>query len=169
MSDTKTLKSLGSKKTEYKFNKPSVKLLETFENQHLNTYVIPFECFEFSSLCPKTGQPDFCKIYINYVPGEKCVESKSLKLYLFSFRNSGEFMEDITNRIAKDLKKVLKPNYIEVYADFNSRGGIYLRPYVSLWDDYFIDEDSHQADIQEWKKEIKGAIYDWRATRNSTK
>ncbi len=132
MSDTSKLTKLGSKKTEYKFDKPSKDILETFENQHFNRlYVIPFECFEFSSLCPKTGQPDTAKIYINYIPKKKCVESKSLKLYLFSFRNSGEFMEDITNRIMNDLIEVLEPRYIEVYADFNSRGGIYLRPYCN--------------------------------------
>lgn len=131
MSDTKNLTQLGSKKTEYKFNAPDKAILETFHNQHDNMYIAPFECFEFSSLCPKTGQPDFSKIYINYVPNKKCVESKSLKLYLFSFRNSGEFMEDVTNRIMKDLISVLDPIYIEVYADFNSRGGIYLRPYTN--------------------------------------
>src|ERR1700693_241973 len=98
MSDIKNLKSLGSKKTIYQYKKPEPKLLETFKNKHLDFYVIPFECFEFSSLCPKTGQPDFARIYINYVPCLRCVESKSLKLYLFSFRNSGEFMEDVTNR-----------------------------------------------------------------------
>lgn len=131
MSDTKNLTKLGNQNTKYP-KTPSIKILETFENQHKgNNYVIPFECFEFSSLCPKTGQPDMANIYITYIPGEKCVESKSLKLYLFSFRNSGEFMEDITNRIMKDLIKVLEPKYIEVYADFNSRGGIYLRPFAS--------------------------------------
>ena len=160
MSDTKTLTKLGSNKTNYKFNKPDPKLLEVFDNQHIDQpYVIPFECFEFSSLCPKTGQPDFAKIYINYVPSIKCVESKSLKLYLFSFRNSGEFMEDVTNRIMKDLVKVLDPWYIEVYADFNSRGGIYLRPYVN----YF---DSEIKEDIETLKQIKSVVYDWRATKN---
>lgn len=131
-SDTKRLTKLGSKKTVYKFSKPNKKIFETFDNQHpqLN-YVVPFECFEFSSLCPKTGQPDFATITINYVPDKLCVESKSLKLYLFSFRNSGEFMEDVTNRIMKDLIDVLKPKFIEVFADFNSRGGISLRPYAT--------------------------------------
>lgn len=136
MSDTKNLTQLGSKKTTYDFSKPNIELLETFENQHQNNlYLVPIECFEFSSLCPKTGQPDFATFYINYVPDKKCVESKSLKLYLFSFRNSGEFMEDITNRIAKDLFIKLDPYYMQVYADFNSRGGIYLRPFVELWRD----------------------------------
>lgn len=134
MSDTKNLKSLGAGKTKYDFTKPNPELLETFQNQHSGLYVAPFECFEFSSLCPKTGQPDYSNIYLNYVPGKKCVESKSLKLYLFSFRNSGEFMEDVTNRIMKDLVKILKPKYLEVYSDFNSRGGIYLRPFCNFYD-----------------------------------
>lgn len=134
MSDTKTLKSLGSGKTIYDFSKPNPELLETFENQHQdNLYVVPFECFEGSSLCPKTGQPDFFTMNISFVPDKKCVESKSLKLYIFSFRNSGEFMEDITNRMAKDLFKKLEPYYLQCYGDFNSRGGIYLRPFVEIW------------------------------------
>lgn len=133
MSDTKNLKKLGSKKTEYKFSKDA-SLLEVFDNQHKNNlYIIPIEAFEGTSLCPKTKQPDFFKIYINYVPDKKCVESKSLKLYIFSFRNEGSFMEDITNTIAKDLFDILQPRYLQVYADFNSRGGIYLRPFVELW------------------------------------
>ena len=136
MSDIKNLNSLGSKKTVYDFSKPNSELLETFNNQHPeNLYIAPFECFEFSSLCPKTGQPDTATIHINYIPNKKCVESKSLKLYLFSFRNSGEFMEDITNRMMNDLIKLLHPIYIEIYSDFNSRGGIYLRPYVNYYED----------------------------------
>jgi 7-cyano-7-deazaguanine reductase len=134
MSDTKTLTKLGSQKTKYKTNKVDTNLLETFENQHpKNDYVIPFECFEFSSLCPKTGQPDMSTIYLTYIPNKKCVESKSLKLYLFSFRQTGEFMEDLTNRIMKDMIKLLDPKYIEVFSDFNSRGGIYLRPYCNYY------------------------------------
>ena len=118
--------------------------------------MIPFDCPEFTSLCPKTGQPDFAQIHINYIPNNKCVESKSLKLYLFSFRSSGEFMEDITNRIAKDLEQVLDPLYLEVYADFNPRGGIALRPYVSWFNPMVVNTVL---------KEIKTVIYDWRATR----
>ena len=134
MSDTKNLTLLGDQKTKYNLDEPNPGILETFDNQHPdNLYVVPFQCFEFSSLCPKTGQPDMATIYINYVPDKDCVESKSLKLYLFSFRNSGEFMEDITNRIAKDLFKKLNPYYLQVTGDFNSRGGIYLRPFVELW------------------------------------
>lgn len=131
MSDIKNLKTLGEGNTKYDFKEPDSGLLETFENQHKKSwYLIPIKAFEFTSLCPVTKQPDFAEIYINYIPDKLCVESKSLKLYLFSFRNSGEFMEDITNRIANDLYKLVDPLYIEVYAKFNSRGGISLTPFV---------------------------------------
>lgn len=135
MSDTADLKSLGSGKTTYA-KKPSQKILETFDNQHPKSlYLVPFkmERDEFTSLCPKTGQPDQAKMEIIYVPRTKMVESKSLKLYLFSFRNTGEFHEDVTNRIAKDLYAVLDPIYLRVYADFAPRGGIAIKPLVELW------------------------------------
>jgi len=136
MSDTTKLTKLGSENTKYELNSPDKGLLEIFNNQHQeNLYVAPLHCFEFSSLCPKTGQPDFATFDINYVPDKLCVESKSLKLYLFSFRNSGEFMEDITNRICKDIQTLLNPYYIQVTGNFNSRGGITLAPFVELWQD----------------------------------
>lgn len=128
------MKHLGSKTTTYKFDKPDPKLLETFENKHQdNLYVINLHCNEFTSICPVTGQPDWGKFIIRYVPNKLCVESKSLKLYLLSFRNHGEFHEDVTNRIAKDLFKLMNPHYLEVYGDFNSRGGIAIKPFVQLW------------------------------------
>ena len=131
-SDTKNLTKLGSQKTDYQFDQPRPELLETFENQHQDSsYIIPIEYIRFTSLCPKTKQPDGADIYINYIPNKKCVESKSLKLYMFSYRNSGSFMEDITNTILKDLIKLLDPQYIEVYAKFISRGDIYLRPFAN--------------------------------------
>lgn len=134
MSDTTALTKLGAKETKYKFTKPDKKIFETFQNQHPDVfYMAPFECFEFTSLCPKTGQPDYAKIHINYIPREKCIESKSMKLYLNTFRNSGEFMEDIANRIMKDIRTVIDPWYVEVYADFNSRGGISLRPFSNSY------------------------------------
>jgi len=133
MSDTKTLKSLG-KTTPYIFDAPSPKLLESFKNQHpKNLYVVDLICSEFTSLCPVTGQPDWGSFHIRYVPNELCVESKSLKLYLFSFRNHGEFHEDVTNRIAKDLFNLTKPKYLQIYGDFNPRGGIAIKPFVELW------------------------------------
>ncbi len=133
MSDTKNLKKLGNQNTKYP-TEPSAKILETFNNLHPdNLYVVPIEYIRFTSLCPKTHQPDGADIYINYVPRNKCIESKSLKMYMFSFRNTGEFMEDITNRIMKDLIETLDPRYIEVYSKFISRGDTFLRPYCQYY------------------------------------
>ncbi|MCB9541830.1 MAG: NADPH-dependent 7-cyano-7-deazaguanine reductase QueF [Myxococcales bacterium] len=88
-------------------------------------YEIRFECPEFTCLCPKTGQPDFATIRIRYVPGERCVELKSLKLYLWSFRDEGTFHEAVTNRILDDLVEAITPRWMEVEADFYVRGGIH--------------------------------------------
>lgn len=124
------LKNLG-KKTNYEFDyNPNV--LEKFENKHQeNDYFIKFNCPEFTSLCPITGQPDFATIYISYIPDKYCVESKSLKLYLFSFRNHGDFHEDCVNIIMKDLIKLLDPRYIEVWGKFLPRGGLSIDPYCN--------------------------------------
>lgn len=135
MSDTKDLTHLGSE-TKYQFDKPDPALLETFENRHQGQlYLVPLTMpeVEFSSLCPKTGQPDWAKIEIVYVPRVRMVESKSLKLYLFSFRNHGEFHEDCVARIASDLNELLDPHYLRVYGDFNDRGGIAIKPLVERW------------------------------------
>lgn len=148
MSDTEGLKSLGSKETKYP-DKPTPDILETFKNQHEKLYLIPFKCGEFTSLCPKTGQPDFARLEIIYVPGELCVESKSLKLYLFSFRQSGEFHEDVTNRITNDLKEKLNPQYIRVIGDFNVRGGISIKPLVIRYDKTLADKPDTLANIRE--------------------
>lgn len=107
-------------------------MLETFQNKHPeNDYWVRFNCPEFTSLCPITGQPDFATIYINYVPDERMVESKSLKLYLFSFRNHGDFHEDCVNTIMKDLIALMDPKYIEVWGEFTPRGGISIHPYAN--------------------------------------
>lgn len=104
--------------------KPS-KILDTFPNPHPDVnYEITHHCLEFTSLCPLTGQPDFAEITITYVPDLKCVELKSLKGYLWSFRNEKGFFEDLSNKIAKDLIKVLKPRSLRFEARFNIRGGI---------------------------------------------
>lgn len=122
------LKNLG-KKTDYLFDyNPEV--LETFGNKHPdNNYWVKFNAPEFTSLCPITGQPDFATIYIIYIPDKKLVESKSLKLYLFSFRNHGAFHEDCINIIMKDLIKIMDPNYIEVWGKFLPRGGLSIDPF----------------------------------------
>lgn len=111
-------------------------ILETFKNKHPeNDYLVTFNCPEFTSLCPKTGQPDFARIVINYIPEEDMVESKSLKLYLFSFRNHGDFHEDCVNIIMKDLIKLMKPRYIEVLGIFTPRGGISIYPFANYGDE----------------------------------
>ncbi|MEG0253622.1 MAG: preQ(1) synthase, partial [Muribaculaceae bacterium] len=110
-------------------------ILETFKNKHLeNDYLVTFNCPEFTSLCPKTGQPDFAKIIISYIPNEDMVESKSLKLYLFSFRNHGDFHEDCINIIMKDLVKLMNPRYLEVTGIFTPRGGISIYPFANYGD-----------------------------------
>ena len=110
-------------------------ILETFPNKHPeNEYLVTFSCPEFTSLCPKTGQPDFAKIIINYIPRHRMVESKSLKLYLFSFRNHGDFHEDCINIIMKDLVKLMDPRYLEVIGLFTPRGGISIYPFANYAD-----------------------------------
>ena len=100
-------------------------LLETFENPHpARDYVIEIKCPEFTSVCPKTGQPDFGTLTFTYVADAQCVELKSLKLYLQSFRDQGIFYEDVTNRILNDLVAVLEPRRMTLQAAFTSRGGI---------------------------------------------
>jgi len=122
---------LGNQGTKYDYGyNPEV--LEVFDNKHPdNDYFVKFNCPEFTSLCPITGQPDFATIYISYIPNIKMVESKSLKLYLFSFRNHGDFHEDCMNIIMKDLIKLMDPKYIEVWGKFTPRGGISIDPYCN--------------------------------------
>ena len=124
------LQALGQK-TKYR-DDYAPEVLETFVNKHPgNDYWVRFNCPEFTTLCPITGQPDFAEIRIMYVPDELMVESKSLKLYLFSFRNHGDFHEDCVNIIMKDLIKLMNPKYIEVTGFFTPRGGISIHPYAN--------------------------------------
>ncbi|MFC7063004.1 preQ(1) synthase [Halobacillus seohaensis] len=125
------LSLLGNQDNNYSFEyNPEV--LETFDNQHPNRdYFVKFNCPEFTTLCPKTGQPDFATLYISYIPNIKMVESKSLKLYLFSFRNHGDFHEDSVNTIMNDLINLMDPRYIEVWGKFTPRGGISIDPYCN--------------------------------------
>jgi len=129
--ELKGVTRLGRKETAYADRyDPSV--LETFVNKHRDTdYWVTFTCPEFTSLCPVTGQPDFATITIQYVPDVKMVESKSLKLYLFSFRNHGDFHEDCVNVILKDLRALMAPKYIEVRGRFTPRGGIAIDPFAN--------------------------------------
>ena len=124
------LEALGHK-TAYSDNY-APEVLETFENQHPDhDYWVRFNCPEFTTLCPITGQPDFAEIRISYIPDRRMVESKSLKLYLFSFRNHGDFHEDCVNTIMEDLRKLMDPKYIEVTGFFTPRGGISIYPYAN--------------------------------------
>ena len=131
MREDLNLNVLGNQNIKYEFQyNPG--LLETFENKHReNDYFVKFNCPEFTSLCPITSQPDFATVYISYVPEVKMVESKSLKLYLLSFRNHGDFHEDCMNIIMKDLIKLMDPKYIEVWGKFTPRGGISIDPYCN--------------------------------------
>ena len=107
-------------------------VLETFENpEPARDYTIRVRIPEFTCLCPKTGQPDFATLTIRYIPAKRLVESKSLKLYLFGFRNHGDFHEDVVNVIYDDLTKLLKPKYLEVIGKFAARGGISIDPFVN--------------------------------------
>ena len=101
-------------------------ILESFDNPNINKdYLIKIKVPEFTCLCPKTGQPDFAIVYIRYIPKDLCVELKSLKLYMVSYRNIGAFHEAITNKICNDLATIINPNYLEIKIKFNVRGGIY--------------------------------------------
>lgn len=132
--DLDTLRSLGAGHTDYPTDyDPS--LLEAIENRHQDVdHLVSLMCTEFTSLCPKTGQPDFARIIINYIPDRLMVESKSLKLYLFSFRNHGDFHEDCINTIRRDLVSLLKPRYLEVVGLFTPRGGISIFPFSQYSD-----------------------------------
>ncbi len=100
--------------------------LETFDNPHPGRdYTIRIRVPEFTCLCPKTGQPDFAELSLEYVPDRRCVELKSLKMYVWSFRDEGAFHEDVTNRILGKLVEVCAPRFMRLTADFNVRGGIY--------------------------------------------
>jgi len=121
MSLTKNLTQLGNKPTA-----EASKTLEVFPNPNPERdYHIKIDSPEFTCLCPKTGQPDFAEIKIDYIPDELCIELKSLKLYYWSFRDEGHFHEQVTNMMASDLIEVMDPRYLKITAIFNVRGGVY--------------------------------------------
>lgn len=125
---------LGAGQTVYPTN-PEAARLEAIPNQWTdNDYIVNLDCLEFTCLCPKTGQPDFAQIYISYIPGEYLIESKALKLYLFSYRNHGIFHEFVINKIARDLNNAIQAKYIKVVGKFMPRGGISINPVVQLGD-----------------------------------
>jgi len=128
--DLGNLKTLGQKTPVPTTYDPGV--LESFSNRHPSRdYWVSLQAGEFTTLCPKTGQPDFATLTIRYIPAKSLVESKSLKLYLFGFRNHGDFHEDVVNVIYNDLDALLKPKYLEVIGKFASRGGISIDPFVN--------------------------------------
>lgn len=129
MTDTSRLTKLGNSPSSYRYDNPEAAMLESFVHGQTGTeWVVGLECGEFTSLCPVTGQPDFGRILIHYVPGRLCVESKSLKLYLGAYRNHGSFHESCVNQIADDLATAISPRYLRVFGDFHARGGISIRP-----------------------------------------
>jgi len=131
MREKEDITLLGNQNTKY-ITDYCPEVLERFSNKHPeHDYFVKFNCPEFTSLCPITGQPDFATIYISYVPDQLLVESKSLKLYLFSFRNHGDFHEDVVNNIMNDLIALLDPKYIEVWGKFLPRGGLSIDPYCN--------------------------------------
>lgn len=129
--ELKGLTRLGENSTHYP-DTYTPALLEKFPNKGIGHEAwTSFICNEFTSLCPKTGQPDFAQIFVNYIADQWMVESKSMKLYLFSFRNHGDFHEDCIQKICNDLSKLLKPKYLEVIGEFTPRGGISIYPFAS--------------------------------------
>ncbi len=148
-SETAGLTKLGAH-APYSFDGPEGAMLEAFPNRYPDRdYVISFEHPEFTSLCPMTGQPDFGTIRVQYVPGERCVESKSFKLYMGAFRNHGSFMESLTNKIADDLAALLGPRRMTVEGLFNVRGGTR----ISIRVEYLapeLDEERKKALLRLW-------------------
>ncbi len=140
------LTHVGSGSTKYSYDSPDKGILEVFNSPRQGAYfVVGLECFEFTSLCPITSQPDFGQIHILYVPGDLCVESKSLKLYLGAYRNHGAFHEDCVNTILEDLVSVMDPIYLRVLGDFNARGGIAIKPLALKWKTSLNAEDKEQV------------------------
>lgn len=133
--ELKGISHLGNQHTQYR-NTYNPEVLETFVNKFPESdYLVTLDCPEFTTLCPKTGQPDFGHIIIRYIPNDRLVESKSFKLYLFSFRENGDFHEDVTNIICRDLVRLMQPRYLEVQGLFNPRGGISILPFANYADE----------------------------------
>ena len=125
--DTSSLKELGSADTKYNYQHPNKEVLETFPNQYPErNYVTEFKFNEFTSLCPKTGQPDFATITIQYIPDKLCIETKSLKLYFLCYRQHGSFMETIVNQMLDHFVSVCSPRWMKVEGEFNPRGATYI-------------------------------------------
>jgi 7-cyano-7-deazaguanine reductase len=147
---TKNSQLILGQKTEYNFEKTTKEILQKVKNPHLDVdYVVRFSCPEFTSICPITSQPDFAHLVIDYVPDKSIVESKSLKLYLFSYRNHGAFHEDCTVQIAKDIIATIKPKWLRIGGYWYPRGGIPI--------DVFFQSGKLPKDI--WLKEQEVGNY----------
>lgn len=155
--DLSSISLLGNQNTKYVFDY-NPDLLERFEKKFKDTVedeqIVSLDCFEFASRCPKTGQPDFATIHISYIPDLYMVESKSLKLYLFSYQQHGDFHESCVHMIMEDLVDLLHPKYLEVFGDFNSRGGISILPFSAYADDDHLDlKKSRQLSMMQYAAE----------------
>src|SRR5271166_3352966 len=147
-----SLKLLGSVRVHYP-ETPTAKTLETFRNEYASRrYWIRFECPEFTSMCPVTGQPDFARITIEYVPDTLCIESKSLKFYLASYRNTRSFNEEVVIRILEDLIAACRPRQAIVYGEFAARGGISISVDARYPDDLGTGPDGQQMILSHQKK-----------------
>lgn len=136
--DLSEITLLGNQNTKYKFEyDPTIleRFKKKFDDSIEDEQIVNLDCFEFQSRCPRTGQPDFATIHISYIPNKYMVESKSLKLYLFSFQQHGAFHETCVHTIMEDLVELLDPKFLVVYGDFNSRGGISILPLSIYADD----------------------------------
>jgi 7-cyano-7-deazaguanine reductase len=139
------LTHLGAGEPSPAYDRPHASIIECFDNPRPEEpWAVALDCLEFTSVCPITGQPDFGRIYIQYVPGRVCVESKSLKLYLGAYRQHGAFHEACVNQIADDLQQRLSARYLRVFGDFNVRGGIAIRP-LALRIAPGIDQDEERS------------------------
>ena len=136
-----TFRLLGSSDAKYP-ERPSSEILETFKNRFSRrSYEVMFDCAEFTSMCPVTGQPDFAVIHIRYVPDRLCIETKSLKFYLASYRHARSFNEEIVNRILEDLVAACEPRRMSVRGEFSSRGGISVTVDATHPDSFFDPDD----------------------------
>ncbi|MDR3211023.1 MAG: preQ(1) synthase [Planctomycetota bacterium] len=160
---TSDLTLLGSGKGANPSGGPAASILEAFPNRHPGRfYVISLSFPEFTSLCPVTGQPDFGTIVVDYIPGERCVESKSFKLYMFAFRSHQSFMETITNQVLDDLVSVLSPRWCRVKGLFSPRGGTRIQVFAEYFLPVTAGGESEAAAVREvvgeWKREARPLV-----------
>jgi len=155
---TDHLNALGTGKLVIPTNGPSTQILETFSNNFPNRlYMIEITFPEFTSLCPVTGQPDFATISLEYIPNKLCVESKSYKLYMMSYRNHQSFMETITNNVLDHICTVLSPYWCRVKGIFTPRGATYIHVFAEQYTNENIQADKMQTVhslVKEWKQDV---------------